>query len=81
MECKEACRKVQDYLDRNLDVEEEEQFLEHIGNCPDCCEELELYYTLKQGLKQLDSDEFQVGNLKKALERLRRFVQKLEAEK
>ena len=68
MDCKEACRKIRDYLERNLDIEEVEKFLAHMKECPDCYEELELYFTLDRSLKQLDSDDFQVGDMKKALE-------------
>ena len=68
MNCKEACRRIPDYLSGNLDIKEEESFLEHIKDCKDCHEELELYFTLDRSLKQLDSDDFQAGDMKKALE-------------
>ena len=67
MDCKEVCRRVPDYLEKNLTPEETEQFLNHVNSCSECYEELELYYTLNKGLRLLDSDEFQVGNMSKEL--------------
>ena len=32
------------------------EFLEHIEVCPNCKEELEIYYTVEAGIRQLDKD-------------------------
>ena len=37
-------------------MEQAKAFFEHIDNCKDCKEELEVYYILLIGLKQLDED-------------------------
>ena len=53
--CKEAEKMVMPYIDGQLDEEELEVFLNHIRTCSSCREELEIYYTVSIGLKQLDS--------------------------
>lgn len=53
--CKEAEKMVMPYINVQLDEKELEAFLKHIENCPSCREELEIYYTVSLGLRQLDS--------------------------
>lgn len=55
--CREAERLVMPYINDQLTEEEMEEFLKHIHTCPDCREELEIYYTVFHGLRQLDEDE------------------------
>lgn len=54
MTCKEAEKMVMPYIDVKLNEEELEAFIMHIGTCSSCREELEIYYTVYVGLKQLD---------------------------
>ncbi len=67
MTCKETERLVMPYIKDELTDEELGQFLEHMESCPDCREELEIYFTVNVGITQLDSE---VGNynIKGALE-------------
>ena len=53
MLCKEAERLVMPYIRRELDDEVMEEFLEHIESCENCKEELEIYYTVEAGIRQL----------------------------
>ncbi len=53
--CKEAEKMVMHYIDEELGEEELDEFLEHIEECSLCREELEIYYTVSVGLRQLDS--------------------------
>lgn len=53
--CKQAEKMVMPYIDYELDEEQLEQFLYHIQHCPECKEELEIYYTVFLGLRQLDA--------------------------
>lgn len=53
--CKEAEKMVMPYIDNQLSESELEAFVNHVRHCPDCKEELEIYYTVSLGLKQLDS--------------------------
>lgn len=55
LSCREAEKMVMPFIDGRLDEEELESFLNHIRSCPACKEELEIYYTVAVGLKQLDS--------------------------
>lgn len=53
--CKEAEKMVMPYINQQLDERALEAFLTHIQDCPSCREELEIYYTVSIGLRQLDS--------------------------
>lgn len=44
------------FIKSELTMEQAKAFFEHIDNCKDCKEELEVYYILLIGLKQLDED-------------------------
>ena len=47
---------VMPYIDGRLDEEEKlEDFLSHVNECPACREELEIYFTVYVGLRQLDT--------------------------
>ena len=67
MTCQEAEGMIIPYIDNNLSDEELEKFLLHINSCGNCREELEIYFTVYVGLRQLDSD---IGtyNIKGALD-------------
>ena len=56
MTCKEAERLVIPYIHHQLDDDTMSEFLEHIEVCPNCKEELEIYYTVEAGIRQLDKD-------------------------
>ena len=53
--CREIEKMVMPYINHQLDETQLEQFLKHVKNCPACREELEIYYTVSVGLRQLDS--------------------------
>ncbi|MCI8659403.1 MAG: zf-HC2 domain-containing protein [Lachnospiraceae bacterium] len=54
MTCREVEKMVMPYIDEGLGEEELDEFLEHIQDCDSCREELEIYYTVSVGLRQLD---------------------------
>lgn len=54
MTCQEAERMVTPYINDQLTGDETEAFLEHIETCKNCQEELEIYFMVDVGLKQLD---------------------------
>lgn len=57
MTCKEAESLVIPYIRHELDDDMRmEEFLDHIDSCENCREELEIYYTVEAGIRQLDSD-------------------------
>lgn len=69
MTCFEAQSMITKYLNDELSYDELESFLDHISTCENCREELEIYYTLITGMKQLDEDKVLTSNFHKALEK------------
>ena len=71
MTCREAQQMVMPYINHQLSDEDLEAFLLHVKGCPDCREELEIYFTVDYGLRQLDDDNgtYDIpGALKRTLE-------------
>ena len=48
MTCKEAESLVMPYIRHEIDIQEMEDFLEHIDGCENCREELEIYYMVEE---------------------------------
>lgn len=57
MNCKETQRLLVPYINGELEEKEEENFVKHVRNCPECYEELEVYATVFAGIRQLDGAE------------------------
>ena len=80
MDCKTAQSLVIPYINDQLSDEETEDFLEHIENCKEGYEELEIHFTIHYALQKLDEDDkvsFNIPkmlkeNLKDAKNRIRR---------
>lgn len=56
MTCLEAQSKIMAYIDHNLEKDEKIEFLKHMKICEDCREELNIYYTMIEGMRQLDGN-------------------------
>lgn len=56
MTCEEAEKLVMPYIRDELTDNELEAFLEHVEGCGSCREELEIYFMVDVGLRQLDHD-------------------------
>ncbi|MDD6072192.1 MAG: hypothetical protein PUC12_15485 [Clostridiales bacterium] len=56
MTCLEAQSKIIAYIDYKLEKEEKTEFLKHIKCCENCHDELNIYYTMIEGMRQLDSN-------------------------
>ena len=69
MDCREAQALIVPFIEGKLNDEQNEKFIEHIEGCSDCYDELEVYYFVMVGVKQLDEDEHILvdfkGDLKK----------------
>ena len=65
--CREAERLVMPYINGSITDEELKEFLKHIETCEECREELEIYFTVDVGIRQLDQ-ETGTYNIKGALE-------------
>lgn len=57
MNCKEAQRLLVPYINGELDAAEEDDFVYHVRNCPECYDELEVYSSVFAGIRQLDGTE------------------------
>jgi tRNA threonylcarbamoyladenosine modification (KEOPS) complex Cgi121 subunit len=45
------------FINDKLNLKETEEFIDHVQSCPECREELEVYYALLTAMKQLDEDK------------------------
>ncbi len=52
MECKEIQKMIVPFHNKELSTEYEEMFVQHIEQCPDCREELEIHYIIEYGLNE-----------------------------
>ena len=56
MNCQTAESMVNRYIEHDLSVDELEDFLEHVENCPSCYDELETYFIVHAAMQQLDEE-------------------------
>lgn len=56
MTCLEAQSKIIAYIDYNLEKDQKTEFLKHIQCCENCKDELNIYYTMIEGMRQLDNN-------------------------
>lgn len=68
MNCLEAQSKIVAFIENKLDDGEMLEFVRHIRSCENCAEELEIYYTLLIGMKELDEDKELSTNFKQQME-------------
>ena len=68
MKCVEAQSLITEYINDELSGERLEQFLAHVYECDDCKEELEIYYVIMKGMKQIDNDNVPNYNFHEAFE-------------
>ena len=81
MDCKEAEKLIQPYVQGNMPEKEMEPFISHIRKCHTCHEELETYFIVHEVTHQLDDDSSDsVLDFKKLLEqdirKSRRYIRK-----
>ena len=68
MTCLEAQSKIMAFIEGKLPDDELREFIKHVKNCENCSEELEIYYTLIVGMKELDNEENLSTDFKKELD-------------
>lgn len=68
MNCLEAQSKIVAFIEDKLEGGELLEFVRHIRSCENCAEELEIYYTLLVGMKQLDNDQELSNDFKAQME-------------
>ncbi|NLK27040.1 MAG: zf-HC2 domain-containing protein [Clostridiales bacterium] len=57
MTCMETQRLITPFINDELTLNQTEEFIDHVNSCPECREELEVYYALLTAMKQLDEDK------------------------
>ena len=57
MNCMDCQKMIMPFINGELDNGQLSQFLCHLKTCPECMEELEVYYTLLTSMKQLDENQ------------------------
>jgi len=68
MTCLEAQSNIMAFIDKKLADEAASDFVRHMRYCKNCREELEIYYTLLVGMRQLDTGEELSHDFKRDLE-------------
>lgn len=56
MTCLEAQSQIIAYIEDNLDKDKKIEFLKHVKGCDDCKEELDIYYTMIEGMHRMDNN-------------------------
>lgn len=56
MTCLDAQTKIIAYIEGSMDKDTRIDFLKHIKSCDDCREELDIYYNMIEGMRQMDSN-------------------------
>lgn len=64
MNCREAQSLIVPFIEDKLDDERLEAFLNHIENCSACYDELEVYFIVFSGTRQLDDDCEDISDFK-----------------
>lgn len=67
MDCKTAQSLVIPYINNQLDEQLLKEFLDHIANCKECYEELEIHFTIQCALQRLDENKTVSFNMKEML--------------
>ena len=80
MNCKETEELLLPFIQSELDVEQVQDFLEHIKTCSFCREELEIYYIVYAEIDGLDNNAFPsydpIGELEKKIDAAHALVQR-----
>ena len=75
MECFEVDSKIISYVNHQLEDEDLERVLKHINRCEKCRKEVELFYTLTEGMRQMEGEEITINNFPEAFEKSRKQEQ------
>lgn len=67
MTCTETQSLIKAFINDELNINEQEEFIQHIESCPNCREELEVYYAILTAMKQLDEDKNLSGDYSQEL--------------
>lgn len=68
MNCLEAQNRMLAFVKNELEDDEAEAFLAHVDHCQECYEELQINYSVYEGIKMLDDDNLDSLNIQHAFE-------------
>ncbi len=68
MNCMEARRMITPFVKKELSLKDTEDFLNHVENCEDCMEELDIYYIAFHASDLLDSKDKHEYDFEKMLQ-------------
>lgn len=82
MDCRTFESKIPAYIAGQLQMEEMQDFLAHTESCSECYDELEITYSVMQGIRQLDNEDGLTADVTMSLnsslyfarERVRRWI-------
>ena len=57
MNCEQASLCIKPFIEGKLEDDQLEEFLDHVGSCKNCYEELDIMFIVSEGLHGLKSDE------------------------
>lgn len=74
MDCRQTRKLITPFIEDKLKERELKDFIDHIGQCPECKEELSIQFLVTEGLSQLEeSSSFDIqGRLEEKLKKGRR---------
>lgn len=79
MKCIEAQQLVKPYIEGQLSDKQLEHFLDHVEHCPECYEELEIYFSIYETIGSADKDQKEdydfEGKLIRNMKNSRRYLQ------
>lgn len=54
MECKDFEKRIPDFIAKKMDYPTLKRFCEHVQQCPDCREELDIQFLVQEGMQRLE---------------------------
>lgn len=58
MDCKSIQKKIPDFSEGKLSAKDDLEFINHVAECKDCHEELEIYYMLQYGISDEEPETY-----------------------
>lgn len=68
MECRDAQKFIMPFIRNDIEIEDEENFINHVSECKECRDELEIYAILEYGLSDEYDNEIQSFDFKQVIQ-------------
>src|SRR5574344_1753806 len=76
MECSEFIKCIPDFIDKKLEEDYFDEFIQHAKSCESCKDELEIYYMIKVGLERIETDSSKSFDIQSDLENTLNYYEK-----